>query len=74
VEDKSQTEWKKLLEDNRIKYGKCTEEIHPPGNKLKYEPWKTLNRSRIKAARTKRRMFINLQYLISLIYLNVVLF
>lgn len=38
VEDKSQMEWKKLrvLENNRMKYGKSTEETQPLENELKY--------------------------------------
>jgi len=50
VDDKSQTEWEKRLENNRMKYGKRTEEIRPPENELKYGLWKTLNRLRIKSA------------------------
>lgn len=74
VEDKSQTEWEKRLENNRIKYGKRTEEIRPPENELKYVLWKILNRLRIKSAGTRRMIFINLQHFRVFVYLNEVLF
>lgn len=44
VEDKSQMEWKKLrvLENNKMKYGKSTKETQPLEYELKYRLWKIL--------------------------------